>query len=211
RVDPPVDGAAIGAPDERDVVVLEDDHTAAQQSVSAVVIRDDVAALDRCLHVAPSPTASLGVARRPSRRRFVPRHASRGVRIIRDRGGLHKHRATPLAPGRSIFYRCRATDTRRTTMSVRLVVTITAAPGQGSELAQAYKGRCAEVMKEPGCEQFEVFQSVVNPDRLALLERWADQASLDVHAKLNATRPPLRPDLRVGSGEREDYTYNRTR
>jgi quinol monooxygenase YgiN len=96
-------------------------------------------------------------------------------------------------------------------MAVRLVVTITAAPGKGSELAQAYRARCAEVMQEPGCEQFEIFQSVVNPDKLALLERWTDQAALDAHAKLNSTRPPLRPELRVGSGEREDYKYNRTR
>jgi quinol monooxygenase YgiN len=96
-------------------------------------------------------------------------------------------------------------------MAVRLVVTITAAPGKGSELAQAYRGRCAEVMKEPGCEQFEVFQSAVDPDRLVLLERWADQAALDAHAKVNQTRPPLRPELRVGSGEREDYAYSRTR
>jgi quinol monooxygenase YgiN len=96
-------------------------------------------------------------------------------------------------------------------MSVRLVVTITAAPGKGNELAQVYKTRCAEAAKEPGCEQFEVFQSVANPDRLALLERWSDQAALDVHAKLNRTRPALRPELRVGDGEREDYQYNRTR
>ena len=96
-------------------------------------------------------------------------------------------------------------------MSVRLVVTITAAPGKGGELAQAYKARCAEVMQEPGCEQFEVFQSVLNPDRLTLLERWKDQAALDVHAKVNTTRPPLRPELRVGHGEREDYEYTRTR
>jgi quinol monooxygenase YgiN len=95
-------------------------------------------------------------------------------------------------------------------MSVRLVVTIMAAPGKGAELAQAYVGRCAECQKEPGCEQFEIFQSVANPDRLALLERWTDQAALDVHAKLTATKPPLRPELRAGS-EREDYTYARTR
>ncbi len=96
-------------------------------------------------------------------------------------------------------------------MAIRLVVTITAAPGKGSELAQAYRARCAEVMKEPGCEQFEVFQSAVSPDRLALLERWSDQGALDVHARLNSTRPPLRPELRMGAGEREDYEYNRTR
>jgi quinol monooxygenase YgiN len=94
-------------------------------------------------------------------------------------------------------------------MAVRLVVSITAAPGKGTELAQAFKARCAECMQEPGCEQFEVFQSVLDPDRLALLERWTHQAALDAHAKLNATRPPLRPELRAGS-EREDYAYKRT-
>ena len=66
-------------------------------------------------------------------------------------------------------------------------------------------------MKEPGCEQFEVFQSVLNPDRLVLLERWADQAALDVHANVNTTRPPMPAGLRVGTGEREDYEYKRTR
>ena len=96
-------------------------------------------------------------------------------------------------------------------MSIRLIVTITAAPGKGAELAQAYKARCAQIMQEPGCEQFEVFQSVVNLDKLTLMERWADQATLDVHAKVNASRPPLPPGLRVGGGEREDYIYNRTR
>lgn len=96
-------------------------------------------------------------------------------------------------------------------MAIRLVVTITAKPGQGGELAQAYKGRCAEVLKEPGCEQFEIFQSVVDLDRLLLMERWADQAALDAHAEVNRSRAPLRPELRVGSGEREDYAYNRTR
>ena len=96
-------------------------------------------------------------------------------------------------------------------MAVRLIVTITAAPGKGSELAQAYRARCAEIAKEPGCEQFEALQSVVNPDKLVLLERWTDQAALEVHAKLNQTRPSLLPELRVGRAEREDYEYNRTR
>jgi quinol monooxygenase YgiN len=96
-------------------------------------------------------------------------------------------------------------------MAVRLIVTITAASGRGSELTQLYKARCADIVKEPGCEQFEIFQSAVNPDKLTLLERWKDQAALDVHAKVNATRPPLPAELRVGTTEREDYTYNRTR
>jgi quinol monooxygenase YgiN len=96
-------------------------------------------------------------------------------------------------------------------MAIRLIVAINAAPGKGSELAQLYKARCVEIMNEPGCEQFEVFQSVVNPDKLAILERWRDQSALDVHAKANETRAPLPAELRTGRGEREDYTYNRTR
>ena len=96
-------------------------------------------------------------------------------------------------------------------MAVRLVVTINAVPGKGSELALAFRSRCAECMQEPGCEQFEVFQSVTNPDKLAFLELWTDQAALDAHAKLNATRPPMPSGLRTGAGVREDYTYNVTR
>src|SRR5579863_5764425 len=96
-------------------------------------------------------------------------------------------------------------------MQVRLVVTIDAMPGKGSELAQAFRARCLECMQEDGCEQFEVFQSVLNPDKLALLELWRDQAALDAHAKVNQTRPPMPPGLRSGSGVREDYSYNVTR
>jgi quinol monooxygenase YgiN len=96
-------------------------------------------------------------------------------------------------------------------MAIRLIVTISAAPGKGSELAQAYKSRCAEIMKEPGCEQFEVFQSALNPDKLVLLERWKDQAALDAHAEANKSRAPLPAELRTGTSEREDYQYNRNR
>jgi quinol monooxygenase YgiN len=96
-------------------------------------------------------------------------------------------------------------------MSVRLVVTITAAPGKGADLVQAFKARCADCMQEPGCEQFEIFQSAMDPDKLALLELWTDQAALDAHAKRNATRQPMSADLRAGAGVREDYEYSRTR
>jgi quinol monooxygenase YgiN len=96
-------------------------------------------------------------------------------------------------------------------MAVRLIVSITAAPGKGAELLQLYKARCTDIAKEPGCEQFEIFQSGVNSDKLVILERWVDQAALDVHSKANATRPPLPAELRVGVTEREDYVYNRTR
>jgi quinol monooxygenase YgiN len=97
-------------------------------------------------------------------------------------------------------------------MAVRLIISIEAKSGQGTALAKAYEGRCREVMREPGCEQFEVFQSLLNPDKLVLLERWSDQGALETHAEVNRTRPPLAPDLRSEAPvEREDYEYNRTR
>jgi quinol monooxygenase YgiN len=96
-------------------------------------------------------------------------------------------------------------------MSVRLVVSITAAPGKGAQFAQAFRPRCEQSRKDPGCLQFDLFQSVSDPDSFALLELWENQAALDNHAKLQAARPPLPEGLRAGAGEREDYQYNRTR
>ena len=96
-------------------------------------------------------------------------------------------------------------------MAVRLVVTINAASGRGAELAQVFRQRCLDVTQEPGCQEFEVFQSVLNPDKLALLELWKDQAALDAHAEVNATRAPLPDGLRGSAGSREDYQYNKTR
>jgi quinol monooxygenase YgiN len=96
-------------------------------------------------------------------------------------------------------------------MAVRLVVMINAQPGKGTELARVFRERCVDVLKEPGCEQFEVFQSVLNPDRLTLLELWKDQAALDVHAKVNTTRAPLPEGLRAPGGTREDYEHKLTR
>lgn len=92
-------------------------------------------------------------------------------------------------------------------MAVRLVVQMNAAPGKGAELARVFRQRCLDVMKEPGCEQFEIFQSVLDPDKLTLLELWTDQAALDVHAKVNTTRAPLPEGLRAPGTSREDYEY----
>jgi quinol monooxygenase YgiN len=76
-------------------------------------------------------------------------------------------------------------------MPVRLVITTYAKPGKGAALAQAMADRCRAVQQEPGCQQFEVFQSALDPDRLVTLELWDDQAALDVHAQVNAARPPV--------------------
>jgi quinol monooxygenase YgiN len=95
-------------------------------------------------------------------------------------------------------------------MAVRLVVTIKALPGKGAELAKVYQARAEIARKEAGCEQFDVFQGIGNTDTVVLLEKWVDQAALDVHAQQPATKAAIQEGLRAGV-EREDYTYNRTR
>jgi len=96
-------------------------------------------------------------------------------------------------------------------MSIRIVLTRTAKPGKTSALAAAYKERCRAVQQEPGCEQFEVFQGVENPERFVVMERWKDEAAEEAHRLLTQAGQPVVRELSVGAGEREDYTYNRTR
>jgi quinol monooxygenase YgiN len=97
-------------------------------------------------------------------------------------------------------------------MAVRLVIHFTAAPGKGGEFAKAFAERCLEVQQEPGCEQYEIFQSALEPDRLVLLERWRDEAALSAHAEVNRARPPVAPETRSDLPlEREDYEYKRSR
>ena len=48
-------------------------------------------------------------------------------------------------------------------MPVRLVITTYAKPGKGAELAQAMADRCRAVQQELGCQQYEVFQSALDP------------------------------------------------
>ncbi|HZT07753.1 MAG TPA: antibiotic biosynthesis monooxygenase family protein [Chloroflexota bacterium] len=90
-------------------------------------------------------------------------------------------------------------------MPIRVIVAIDALPGKGNELVRARAERHAEVRKEPGCEQFDLFQNTENPDKLLLVERWTDEASLAAHAELNRTRPPVGNDLRAGLGKAEHY------
>jgi quinol monooxygenase YgiN len=66
-------------------------------------------------------------------------------------------------------------------MAVRHVVTIEVAPGKVADFTSAFKALQAIVEREEGCEQYELFQSLDDLDRMVLLERWTSQASLDEH------------------------------
>ena len=75
-VDPPVDGAGEGRPDEAHVVVLEDEDASAQQPVAPVGVGDDVTSFDQGPHgilplmkmsgSAPSVSVTFGSATRSS-------------------------------------------------------------------------------------------------------------------------------------------------
>jgi quinol monooxygenase YgiN len=75
-------------------------------------------------------------------------------------------------------------------MAVRLIVTFKAKAGQGSQMAAAFAPGAAEVLKEKGCEQYEMFQGCSDPDTLVLLERWTTSEDLEVHGEAMRARGP---------------------
>jgi quinol monooxygenase YgiN len=68
-------------------------------------------------------------------------------------------------------------------MAIRHVVTIQVVPGRTVDFVAAFKALQAIAMREEGCEQYELLQSVDDPNRMVLLERWASQALLDQHTQ----------------------------
>jgi quinol monooxygenase YgiN len=87
-------------------------------------------------------------------------------------------------------------------MAIRIFVPMQALPGKGAEYIKARMPRHEEVRKDPGCEQFDLFQNAENPDQFLLVERWTDEASLDAHYALN--RPQIGADLRVPRGGKQE-------
>jgi len=82
-------------------------------------------------------------------------------------------------------------------MAIRHVVTIQVAPGKTADFAVAFGALQASALREEGCEQYELFQSLDNPDRVVLLERWASQDLLDKHMQAERTRTPSPVDAIV--------------
>ena len=92
---------------------------------------------------------------------------------------------------------------------VRLVITFTADSVEIADKAiEAAVERCKKAQQEPGCLQFEVFRSALQPERYTLLEHWDSKESLAVHAQAMASNPPRQtPGIRR---VREDYEYQTT-
>lgn len=66
-------------------------------------------------------------------------------------------------------------------MAIRHVVTIQVAPGKAGEFATAFQALQALAKQDAGCEQYELFQSTDDPDKVVILERWASEELLARH------------------------------
>lgn len=73
-------------------------------------------------------------------------------------------------------------------MALRLVVTFQARQGMGGDFASAFEALRQITLREPGCEQYELFRSLADPDKLVLLERWTSQEMLDAHMQAMQAR-----------------------
>jgi quinol monooxygenase YgiN len=92
---------------------------------------------------------------------------------------------------------------------VRLVIQFTADNTEIADKAiEAAVERCKKARQEPGCLQFEVFRSALQPEHYVLLEHWESKEALAVHAQAMAGSPP-RPNPGI-KRVREDYEYQTT-
>jgi quinol monooxygenase YgiN len=66
-------------------------------------------------------------------------------------------------------------------MAVRHVVTVRVAEGRAEDFAAAFRALRESAVREPGCEQYELFRSVDDPDTMVMLERWSSRELLDRH------------------------------
>jgi quinol monooxygenase YgiN len=73
-------------------------------------------------------------------------------------------------------------------MAIRHVITIQVAPGKAADFVGAFKAVQAIAQQEEGCEQYELFQSLDDPCKVVLLERWASEELLDKHMEAERTR-----------------------
>jgi quinol monooxygenase YgiN len=73
-------------------------------------------------------------------------------------------------------------------VAIRHVITIRVAPGKTAEFAGVFKAVQATALQDEGCEQYELFQSLDDPDTVVLLERWASQELLDRHMEAERSR-----------------------
>ncbi|HVV19723.1 MAG TPA: antibiotic biosynthesis monooxygenase family protein [Pseudonocardiaceae bacterium] len=74
-------------------------------------------------------------------------------------------------------------------MAIRHVITIQVAAGRMDEFVDAFRSVRDAVREEPGCEQYELFRGLDDPDRVVLLERWTNADLLERHMAAEQENP----------------------
>ena len=62
-----------------------------------------------------------------------------------------------------------------------LLVSLTAKPGKGQALIEAYRGAARKSLAEPGCKQYALVRDAENPLQFTLIERWQGASALNAH------------------------------
>jgi len=71
---------------------------------------------------------------------------------------------------------------------ILVIGSVTARPGRYDEALALSREHVARSRTEPGCVSHAVHRDTENPDRLVFVEEWLDQASLQQHFKVPASR-----------------------
>ena len=73
-------------------------------------------------------------------------------------------------------------------MAIRHVVTVNVAAGKAADFADAFRTLQASAKQDPGCEQYELFQSTDDPEKMVIMERWASAELLAQHMEAERNR-----------------------
>jgi quinol monooxygenase YgiN len=71
---------------------------------------------------------------------------------------------------------------------ILVIGSVIAQPGRYQEALALSQEHVARSRAEPGCVAHAVHRDTENPDRLVFVEEWLDQASLQQHFKVPASR-----------------------
>jgi len=86
---------------------------------------------------------------------------------------------------------------------VRLVHNYQVHPGKGDDYKGLWDSEYDTINGQPGCEQWELFQSTTTPENFALLEHWESRGAFHSYWKIQKVRP-------VAGKECIDYSTMRT-
>ena len=93
-------------------------------------------------------------------------------------------------------------------MPIRVVINTHVRDEHKAEMFEYWQQKCRTCTAEDGNLQYEVFQSIIDPSNIALLELWQDQTTYDKHwqTELAMTKPSFdRGPRRTGRDGVEFY------